>query len=81
MEALLRSASVPEDTRLEPDESLEPFGVVVRQLGGSIDSQLSSQLESLQRQLLPTTENPTTENPVSENPVSENPGTEEGAVS
>lgn len=51
LEALLQAAGVPEDARLEPDESLEPHGVVVRQLGGSIDAQLSSQLESLQRML------------------------------
>ncbi|QEG42733.1 FliH/SctL family protein [Roseimaritima ulvae] len=51
LEALLQASGVPEDARLEPDESLEPHGVVVRQLGGSIDAQLSSQLENLQRML------------------------------
>ncbi len=51
LEALLQAAGVPEDARLEPDESLEPHGVVVRQLGGSIDAQLSTQLETLARML------------------------------
>ncbi len=51
LETLLQAAGMPEDTRIEPDETLEPAGVVIRQPGGSIDAQLSSQLASLQRLL------------------------------
>ncbi|WP_153559079.1 FliH/SctL family protein [Roseimaritima sediminicola] len=53
LEALLQTAGAADDARLEPDESLEPHGVVIRQLGGSIDGQLSSQLDTLRRMLQP----------------------------
>lgn len=46
-EALLASPGLPEDTRIEPDESVEPAGVVVRCEGGAVEMTLSHQLERL----------------------------------
>lgn len=51
LEALLQAAGVSEDSRIEPDETLEPFGVVLRQPGGSVDARLSSQLSLLAEML------------------------------
>jgi flagellar biosynthesis/type III secretory pathway protein FliH len=51
LEALLAAPGMPEDTRIEPDETVEPAGVVVRCDGGSVDMTLSSQLERLDEML------------------------------
>jgi flagellar biosynthesis/type III secretory pathway protein FliH len=44
LEQLLKTTGAPEDSRLEPDETLSKDGLVVRQRGGEIDLQLKSQL-------------------------------------
>ena len=44
---LLASADLPEQTVVEPDESVDLESVVVRQRGGSIDAGLSAQLDRL----------------------------------
>ena len=44
---LLNRPGLPEDIRLEPDESVEPTGVVVRTEGGEVDMTLSQQLARL----------------------------------
>ncbi len=51
IESLLRTPGLPEDSMLVPDESIEPWGVIVRQHGGQIDASLSTQLDSLQAML------------------------------
>ena len=48
---LLASPDLPEQTHVEPDESVDPAGVVVRQRGGSIDAGLRAQLDRLQELL------------------------------
>lgn len=48
---LLASPDLPEQTHVEPDESVERSGVVVRQRGGSIDAGLSAQVDRLQELL------------------------------
>lgn len=50
-EALLASPGLPEDSRLEPDETVEPAGVVVRCEGGAVEMTLSHQLERLDEML------------------------------
>lgn len=50
-EALLASPGLPEDTRIEADESVEPAGVVVRCEGGAVEMMLSQQLERLEEML------------------------------
>ncbi|WP_164102880.1 FliH/SctL family protein [Candidatus Laterigemmans baculatus] len=47
LEQLLSSPGLPEDSRIEPDESVEPAGVVVRRDGGTVDLQLNEQLTRL----------------------------------
>lgn len=47
LEQLLSTPGLPEETRIEPDESVEPAGVVVRREGGSVDLQLREQLARL----------------------------------
>ncbi len=47
LETLLRTPGFPEDSTLIPDESVERWGVVVRQLGGQIDAGLTTQLNAL----------------------------------
>lgn len=47
LENLLRAADLPDSSRLEPDESVERSGVVVRQEGGAVDVQLQAQLDKL----------------------------------
>lgn len=47
LEALLRASGAPENARIEPDESIERHGAVIRQPGGRVDAQLTSQLETL----------------------------------
>lgn len=48
---LLASPDLPEQTHVEPDESVDRFGVVVRQQGGSIDAGLHAQLQRLEELL------------------------------
>ena len=48
---LLASPDLPEQTHVEPDESVDRQGVVVRQQGGSIDAGLAAQLDRLQELL------------------------------
>jgi flagellar assembly protein FliH len=48
---LLASPDLPEQTHVEPDESVDRAGVVVRQRGGSIDAGLRAQLDRLQELL------------------------------
>jgi flagellar assembly protein FliH len=48
---LLASPDLPEQTHVEPDESVDRSGVVVRQRGGSIDAGLRAQLDRLQELL------------------------------
>lgn len=47
LENLLRAADLPDTSRLEPDESVERAGVIVRQEGGAVDVQLRAQLDKL----------------------------------
>lgn len=47
LEQLLSAPGLPEETRIEPDESVEPAGVVVRREGGTVDLQLKQQLDRL----------------------------------
>lgn len=47
LEQLLTAPGLPEETRIEPDESVEPAGVVVRREGGTVDLQLKQQLARL----------------------------------
>lgn len=47
LEQLLSTPGLPEEIRIEPDESVEPAGVVVRREGGSVDLQLREQLARL----------------------------------
>lgn len=51
IESLLRTPGLPEDSLLVPDETVEPWGVIVRQHGGQIDAGLSTQLDALQAML------------------------------
>ncbi len=51
LDQLLRTPGLPDDSVLVPDESVQRTGVVVRQLGGEVDSSLATQLETL-RELL-----------------------------
>lgn len=48
---LLASPDLPEQTHVEPDETVDRTGVIVRQKGGSIDASLRAQLDRL-RELL-----------------------------
>jgi flagellar assembly protein FliH len=48
---LLASPDLPEQTHVEPDESVDRHSVVVRQRGGSIDAGLQAQLDRLQELL------------------------------
>lgn len=47
LEQLLTVPGLPDDSRIEPDESVEPAGVVVRREGGMVDLQLNEQLARL----------------------------------
>lgn len=51
LEALLGAAGLPEVARVEPDESVERCGVVIRQDGGAVDAQLTTQLQQLEAML------------------------------
>ena len=51
LDKLARQPGLPENTRIEPDESVEPMGIVARQEGGEVDLQLETQIAQLQRQL------------------------------
>lgn len=51
LEMLLAAPGLPEDVRIEPDESVEPAGVVVRCEGGIVEMTLSNQLERLDEML------------------------------
>jgi len=51
LEQLLAKPGLPEDSRIEPDESIEPAGVVVRTEGGSVTLTLSEQLQRLDEML------------------------------
>ena len=48
---LLASSSLPEQTHVEPDESVDRSSVVVRQDGGDIDAGLQAQLQRLEEML------------------------------
>jgi flagellar assembly protein FliH len=48
---LLASSSLPEQTHVEPDESVDRSAVVVRQDGGDIDAGLQAQLQRLEEML------------------------------
>lgn len=50
-ERLLTAPGMPEDSRIEPDESVEPSGVVVRSEAGVVEMTLSRQLERLDAML------------------------------
>lgn len=47
LEQLLAAPGLPDDSRIEADESVEPAGVVVRREGGMVDLQLNEQLARL----------------------------------
>ena len=51
LEMLLASPGMPEETRIEPDETIEPAGIVVRCEGGAVEMTLSRQLERLDEML------------------------------
>ncbi|QDV55038.1 FliH/SctL family protein [Rosistilla oblonga] len=51
LDRVVRRPGLPQETHIEPDEAVEPMGVVVRQEGGHIDLQLSTQLEKLAQHL------------------------------
>jgi flagellar biosynthesis/type III secretory pathway protein FliH len=51
LEQLLSKPGMPEDSRIEPDESIEPAGVVVRTDGGAVALTLSDQLQRLDEML------------------------------
>ena len=51
LERLLSAPGMPEDSRIEPDESIEPAGIVVRGDEGVVDMTLSRQLERLDQLL------------------------------
>lgn len=51
LDQLLASPDFPEQTHVEPDESLEPSDVVVRQVGGDIHAGLQAQLTRLEELL------------------------------
>ena len=51
LEMLLRESGGPDDSRLEPDETVSLHGVVVRQEGGKVDMQLRSQIDRLRTSL------------------------------
>ena len=48
---LLASSDLPEQTHVEPDESVDRSAVVVRQSGGDIDAGLQAQLQRLEEML------------------------------
>ncbi len=50
-DTLLASSDLPEQTHVEPDESLSPDEVVVRQNGGEIEAGLRAQLQRLEELL------------------------------
>ncbi|MEM9586023.1 MAG: FliH/SctL family protein, partial [Planctomycetota bacterium] len=47
LDRVLASPDLPEQTHLEPDESVQPGDVVVRQAGGEIHAGLNAQLDRL----------------------------------
>jgi len=51
LDIVIRRPGLPQQAHVEPDESVEPMGVVIRQEGGEIDLQLQTQLQELSRQL------------------------------
>ncbi len=51
LEQLLKSDGAPEDSRIEPDETVSKTGVVLRREGGQIDFQLQTQLERIVERL------------------------------
>ena len=51
LDRVVRRPGLPQETHIEPDESVEPMGIVVRQEGGQIDLQLTTQLETLAKSL------------------------------
>ncbi|QDV66933.1 flagellar assembly protein H [Rosistilla carotiformis] len=51
LDRIVRRPGLPQETHIEPDETVEPMGVVVRQEGGHIDLQLSTQMETLAQHL------------------------------
>lgn len=51
LDIVIRRPGLPQQAHIEPDESVEPMGVVVRQEGGEIDLQLQTQLQELARQM------------------------------
>lgn len=51
LDQLLSQADLPEQTHIEPDESVDRNGVVVRQLGGEINAGLTAQLRRLEEML------------------------------
>ena len=51
LESLLSAPGLPEDVRIEPDEAVEPAGIVVRCEGGAVEMTLSKQLERLDEML------------------------------
>lgn len=51
IEQLLSQPGLPEDCRIEPDEGIEPAGVVVRTEGGAVSLTLSEQLQRLDEML------------------------------
>lgn len=51
LDELLSAPGLPEQTMVEPDESVSPSDVVVRQVGGEIHAGLQAQLERLEELL------------------------------
>ena len=51
LDQLLSQSDLPEQTHIEPDESVDRNDVVVRQLGGEINAGLTAQLRRLEEML------------------------------
>ncbi|MEZ6090697.1 MAG: FliH/SctL family protein [Pirellulaceae bacterium] len=58
LDQVVRRPDLPQETHVEPDETVEPMGVVVRQEGGEIDMQWSTQFAELEKQLGLNSESP-----------------------
>ena len=51
LDHVVRRPGLPQETHIEPDETVEPMGIVVRQDGGQIDMQWTTQFDELEKQL------------------------------